>query len=110
MKYTAIFHGYKNDNFQLNIFDYFHIFAQNINLQCIENEFHFLSRCPLYDTERTVLYSQINHVSNNFNSLNYLDKAKWLLMKEDQNILVALGTYIHICFEKRKKNVKLISV
>ena len=84
--------------------------CKNCNLQCIENEFHFLSRCPLYDSERTVLYSQINHVSNNFNSLNYLDKAKWLLMQEDQNILVALGTYIHICFEKRKKNVKLISV
>ena len=56
------------------------------------------------------LYTQINHVSNNINSLNDLDKAKWLLMQEDQNILVALGTYIHIYFEKRKKNVKLISV
>ena len=27
---TAIFHGCKNDNIQLNFFDYFHIFAQNI--------------------------------------------------------------------------------
>ena len=84
--------------------------CKNCNLQCIENEFHFLSRCPLYETERTVLYSQINHVSNNFNSLNDLDKAKWLLTQEDQNILVALGTYVHIGFEKRKKNMKLISV
>ena len=30
MQYTAIFRGSKNDNFQLNSFDYFHIFAQNI--------------------------------------------------------------------------------
>ena len=30
MQYTAIFNGCKNDNFQLNFFDYFHIFAQNI--------------------------------------------------------------------------------
>ena len=30
MQYTAIFHGCKNDNFQLKFFDYFHIFAQNI--------------------------------------------------------------------------------
>ena len=30
MQYTAIFHGYKNDNFQLKFFDNFHIFAQNI--------------------------------------------------------------------------------
>ena len=31
MQYTAIFHCYKNDNFQLNVFDLFHIFAQNID-------------------------------------------------------------------------------
>ena len=30
MQYTAIFHGCKNDNFQLIFFDCFHIFAQNI--------------------------------------------------------------------------------
>ena len=30
VQYTAIFHGCKNDNFRLNFFDYFHIFAQNI--------------------------------------------------------------------------------
>ena len=28
MRYTAIFRGCKNNNFQLNVFDYFHIFAQ----------------------------------------------------------------------------------
>ena len=31
MQYTAIFHGCKNDNFQLNFLHYFHIFAQNID-------------------------------------------------------------------------------
>ena len=30
MQYTAIFHGCKNNNFQLKYFDFFHIFAQNI--------------------------------------------------------------------------------
>ena len=30
MHYTAIFHGCKNDNFQMIFLDYFHIFAQNI--------------------------------------------------------------------------------
>ena len=30
MQYTTIFHGCKNDHFQL-IFYYFHIFAQNID-------------------------------------------------------------------------------
>ena len=31
MKYTAIFHGCKKDNFQMKKFDVFHIFAQNID-------------------------------------------------------------------------------
>ena len=31
MQYTAIFHGCKNHNFQLKMFDYFHVFAQNID-------------------------------------------------------------------------------
>ena len=31
MQYTAIFHGCKNDNFQMKINDIFLIFAQNID-------------------------------------------------------------------------------
>ena len=31
MLYTAIFHGYKNDYFQMKCFDIFLIFAQNID-------------------------------------------------------------------------------
>ena len=31
MQYLAIFHGCKNDNFQMKYFDIFLIFAQNIN-------------------------------------------------------------------------------
>ena len=31
MQYTVIFHGCKNVNFQLKSFDYFQIFAQNID-------------------------------------------------------------------------------
>ena len=31
VQYTAIFHGCKNYNFQMNIFDIFLIFAQNID-------------------------------------------------------------------------------
>ena len=75
--------------------------CKHCNLKCTENKFHFLSECPLYETKRTKLYSQIQHVNTNFTSLSDYIKAKWLLLQEDQSILAALGTYIHICFEKR---------
>ena len=31
VQYTAIFHGFKNDNFQMKLFDIFLIFAQKID-------------------------------------------------------------------------------
>ena len=31
VQYTAIFHGYKNDYFQMKVFIFFLIFAQNID-------------------------------------------------------------------------------
>ena len=33
MQHTAIFHAHKNDNFHLKFFDYFLIFAQNIDIK-----------------------------------------------------------------------------
>ena len=42
-------------------------------------------------------------INNNFISLSDNDKARWLLLQEDRDILFALGTYIHSCFEKRNK-------
>ena len=81
--------------------------CKHCNFNCIDNEFHFLSRCSLYETERAKLYNQVQHKNNNFMSLCINDKARWLLLQEDRDILFALGTYIHSCFEKRNKNVLL---
>ena len=79
--------------------------CKHCNFNCIENEFHFLSRCSLYETERAKLYSQVQHKNNNFMSLCDNDKARRLrlLLREDSDISFALGTYIHSCFEKRNK-------
>ena len=60
--------------------------CKHCDLKCIENEFHFLSQCPLYETERTMLYNQINHLNNNFTSLSDNDKAEWLLLQEARTL------------------------
>ena len=77
--------------------------CKHCNLNCIENEFHFITQCSFYDSERTDLYNQIQFKNNNFISLCDNDKAIWLLLQEDEDILFAFGTYIHNCFEKRNK-------
>ena len=68
--------------------------CKDCNFNCIANEFHFLSQFSLYETERAKLYSQVHHKNNNFMSLCDNDKARWLLLQEDRDILSALGTYI----------------
>ncbi|MEW8546081.1 MAG: hypothetical protein AB2693_21380, partial [Candidatus Thiodiazotropha sp.] len=71
------------------------------NLNTVESEVHFLTECSLYDDERLELFSKINIINSNFALLNNTDKARWMLLQENQSILWALGFYIHCCFEKR---------
>ena len=66
------------------------------NINCIENEFHFITQCSFYDSERANLYSQILFKNNNFIPLCDNDKATWLLLQEDEDILFALGTYLQL--------------
>lgn len=71
------------------------------NTNAIENEFHFLTQCSLYSNERDELFKTVVNLSGKFALLNDTDKAKWLLLQENKEILLALGSYIHRCFEKR---------
>ena len=68
--------------------------------------FTFLINCSFYNDERSELFSKINTASVNFKFLNITDKARWVLLQENREILQALGTYIHQCFDKRVKCVK----
>ena len=83
--------------------------CKHCNLNQIENEFHFLSQCSLFEPERKKLYDHIHPLNSNFMSLCKNDKALWLLSQEDNNILSALGIYINCCFEKRIKDVTITS-
>ena len=69
---------------------------------------YFLSRCSLYETERAKLYSQVHHKNNYFILLSDNDKARWLLLQEDRDILFGLCTYIHSCFAKGPVQAKIL--
>ena len=66
--------------------------SRHCNLNLIENGFHFLSQCSLYEPERKKLYDHIHPINSNFMSLCENDKALWLLSQEDNDILSALST------------------
>ena len=60
----------------------------------------------VYKDERTELFNKIKIANGNFVFLNNIDKTRWLLLQENQEILLALGSYIHYCFEKKCKTAK----
>ena len=56
-------------------------------------------------TKQKEMNSTIRYIiGNNFMLLGVNDKAKWPLLQEDKNILFALGSLIHYCFEKKERN------
>lgn len=75
------------------------------SLNKTENEIHFLTQCTLYKSERLHLFNNISDTNPNFVLLNDNDKAIWLLLQEDPNILRSLATYIIACLDKRCKNL-----
>ena len=66
-----------------------------------KTSFIFLTYCSLYNSERSKLFEKVRNFNCNFVLLNDIDKAIWLLLQEKLDILLALGSAIHNCFEIR---------
>ena len=75
-------------------------------MQEVEDEFHFLLNCSLYNDERENLFNKINCLNNNFKLLSITDRGLWLLTPEDLNILEHLASFIENCFSKRRNALK----
>jgi hypothetical protein len=67
----------------------------------VEDEMHFLLKCPLYSIERKVFMDFIYNDNNQVASLQTKDKFYWLLNNENINIINKLSEFILKNFEKR---------
>ena len=74
----------------------------------VEDEKHFLIQCIMNMTERDILFSKINCLFQNFNSLDDEDKFTFLLSNKDQQVLTWVGKFIHNSF--KIKTDKLVSI
>ena len=70
----------------------------------VEDEIHFLIKCPLYDTERVILFQACRDNSMNFDSLETNEqKFVFILSNENASITVKLASFIWNAFKVRDK-------
>ena len=70
----------------------------------IEDEIHFITQCPLFQSERNALYEKVRFIDPHFVNLSHSDKFIYLFRSPDPIILSHLGKYIHVSFLKRDSN------
>ena len=77
----------------------------------IEDEFHFVIKCPLYSCERKALYKSLTNNSNNFELLNSDDqKFMFIMTNEDEVVMAKLAKFTFNSLQLREKVLKIENV
>ena len=71
----------------------------------IEDECHFITTCPKYDTERIPLFRAATENSTHFVNMSNELKFIFLFSNEDLNVMSQLGSYIFNCMKKRENEI-----
>ena len=74
----------------------------NCNLNEIEDEFHFIIKCPTYNNERHILFNVIEKHNKYFNTYSDENKLYWILSNESPECINALIKFLEICMSRRK--------
>jgi len=67
----------------------------------IEDEKHFVLKCPFYKEERGELYCNVVCINPDFENIDDDRKFSFLLCSSDERILTWFGKFLHLCFYKR---------
>lgn len=78
--------------------------CNHCNLGEIEDEFHFIMRCTLYNDLRQKLFSDIQHAIFDFHNFNDNDKFIIILSANDYDTTNTVVNYIHSAFEKHSSS------
>lgn len=76
------------------------------NQNCIEDECHFLTECPLYKEERNSFFHYVSILNKNFILLTKKDKFIWLMSNEDKIITTKLSEFLINAFKKRQNTLR----
>ena len=67
----------------------------------VEDEFHFVTKCPLYTGERKHLFNTVSIKCKNFESMTGKQKFIYILSNEDINLVRALSKFLFRSFKLR---------
>ena len=68
----------------------------------VEDEFHFVIKCPLYAAERKVLFDAFSENCKNFDSLTEEQKFIFILSNEDTDLTKILAKFLFRSFKIRE--------
>ena len=69
--------------------------------QKIEDEYHFLIDCPIYNNSRKICYHKISELCSNFNNMSDKSKLYYLFTNEDLSIINIFGNCIIVPLDKK---------
>jgi hypothetical protein len=77
----------------------------------VEDEYHFLFECVLYDDERMKLYDDIKqHAQVDIMNMDVNNKMKFVLSAGlfmiDHNIVKFVQDYLCVCYDKRMQKIR----
>ena len=61
----------------------------------IEDESHFVLKCPLYVNERNSMYHNIIKECKSFGNMSDQNKFVYLMTSENDNVFNAVATFVH---------------
>ncbi len=74
--------------------------CKHCNLNEVEDEVHFLTKCKLYTNERKNFLDKIKAIFQ-IEHLNSQELFSFIINNHDKNVIQALGYFITQCFKKR---------
>jgi ribosomal protein L32 len=66
----------------------------------VENEFHFVMKCSMYNTLRNTLFFNVEKAINT-QSMSEMDKFKFLISSQDYEVNIMFSNFIHAAFAIR---------
>ena len=73
-------------------------YCQICNTNNVEDEFHFLLKCPAYHDQRSTLFNSLGIIENTAPSDLFVE----LMSSTQDKVIWALGIYLSECFSKRR--------